>query len=155
MTPPRPPAGEPPPPAERTRGGLPPGKRWLLFVAGWAFLALGAAGTVLPVLPATPLLLLALWAFSASSERFHRWLWEHRMFGPYVQSWKRDRVIPMRAKVIAVASMVGSLVYVGLVRGSAPWVLAAMLAVMIPGLVFIARFPSRPRATPRTDPPPP
>jgi hypothetical protein len=128
-----PPAGAP----------LPRGRRLALFLAGWVFFALGAAGTVLPLLPATPLLLLALWAFSASSERFHRWLWDHRVFGPLVQSWRRDRVIPLRAKIVAFASMAASLLYVGLVQRSPPWVLGVMVAVMVPGVVFITRFPSR------------
>jgi uncharacterized membrane protein YbaN (DUF454 family) len=142
-------AGGPRPPAPRAGGdldereALPRGRRWVLFLVGWVFFALGAAGTVLPLLPATPLLLVSLWAFSASSERFHRWLWHHRVFGPLLQGWKRDRVIPLRAKLIAVVSMVASLLYVGLVRRSSPWVLAAMVALMIPGIVFITRFPSR------------
>ena len=139
------PGGRAPPPPDPARGG---GRRWTLFALGWVFFALGAAGTVLPLLPATPLLLLSLWAFSASSERFHRWLWHHRAFGPLLQGWQRDRVIPLRAKVVALVSMTASLLYVGLVRRSPPWVLAVMLAVMIPGVIFITRFPSR-RAEPR------
>jgi uncharacterized membrane protein YbaN (DUF454 family) len=127
----------------------------LLLALGWVLFALGAAGAVLPLLPTTPLLLLALWAFSASSERFHRWLYHHRVFGPHLQAWRRDRVIPLRAKVIAAGSMLASLLYAGLVRRSPAWVLAAMAAVMIPGLVFITRFPSRRAVTPRTPPPSP
>lgn len=143
---PGPPAAANGPPAEP--GGLPRGRRWVLFLVGWVFFALGAAGTVLPLLPATPLLLVSLWAFSASSERFHRWLWHHRLFGPLLQGWKRDRVIPLRAKVVALASMCASLLYVGAVRRSPLWVLAVMVALMIPGVVFITRFPSR-RPEPR------
>jgi uncharacterized membrane protein YbaN (DUF454 family) len=107
------------------------------------FFVLGAAGTVLPLLPATPLFLISLWAFSASSERFHRWLWNHRAFGPLLQGWRRDRVIPLRAKGVALASMAASLLYVGLVRRSPPWVLGLMALVMLPGVIFITRFPSR------------
>jgi uncharacterized membrane protein YbaN (DUF454 family) len=119
----------------------------VLFLVGWVFFALGAAGTVLPLLPATPLFLVALWAFSSSSERFHRWLWHHRAFGPLLQDWKRDRIIPLRAKVIAVVSMVASLLYVGLVRRSPLWVVLVMAALMVPGVIFITRFPStRPEA---------
>jgi len=68
----------------------PRGKRWVLLVVGWVFFALGAAGTVLPLLLASPLFLVALWAFSSSSERFHRWLSDHRVFGPTLQAWRRD-----------------------------------------------------------------
>jgi uncharacterized membrane protein YbaN (DUF454 family) len=121
----------------------PRGRRWALLAVGWLFFALGAAGTVLPLLPTTPLLLVSLWAFSASSERFHRWLFGHRTFGPVLQAWKHDRVIPLRAKVLALASMAASLLYVGLVRRAPPWVLLLMVALMAPGVLFITRFPSR------------
>jgi hypothetical protein len=124
-------------------GAIPRRRRWLLLAVGWLFVALGAAGAILPLLPTTPLLLVALWAFSASSERFHRWLWTHRIFGPALQAWRHDRVIPLRAKVVALATMIASLAYVGLVRRSPAWVLALMLAAMLPGVIFITRFPSR------------
>lgn len=117
--------------------------RWLWFAAAWAFLALGIVGAVLPVLPTTPFLLLALWAFSRSSSRFHHWLYHHRLFGPPLQRWRVERVIPMRVKAIAAVSMLASLGYVAIVMRPDWYVAAAAAALVVAGLGFLARVPSR------------
>ena len=53
------------------------GLRYLLIGFGWFNVALGAIGVVVPGMPTTVFLLIALWAFSKSSERFRTWLYEH------------------------------------------------------------------------------
>jgi uncharacterized membrane protein YbaN (DUF454 family) len=120
-------------------------RRWLMLVLGWTFFALGLVGVLLPVVPSTPFMLLALWAFSIGSERFHRWLYHHRIFGPPLQRWSRDHVIPIWVKVLSVSSMAASLLWAWL-GSDAPWyALLAMAAVMAAGVAYIFRFPSRPR----------
>ena len=76
---------------------------------GFASLGLGLAGAVLPLLPTTPFLLLAAWAFSNSSERLHRWLLEHPRLGPVILDWRRHRRIPLSAKVLATVLLGASL----------------------------------------------
>ena len=121
-----------------------PGRtRWIYLALGWLFVALGLIGVVLPVLPTTPFLLLALWAFARSSQRVHDWLYNHRSFGPPLREWHEYRVIPRRAKVFALGAMTASALYVVL-GTSAPWYgVAAMIAVMAVGAGFILRSPSR------------
>ncbi len=122
-----------------------PARRAVLIAVGWTCFALGVLGVVLPVVPTTPFMLVALWAFSASSERFHGWLYHHRVFGPPLQRWRRERVLPVPVKAVALGSMAASLAWLALgVRP--PWyVLAASVAVMLAGAAFILRIPSRPR----------
>lgn len=45
-----------------------------LILVGFASTALAIAGTVLPGLPTTPFVLVALWAFGRSSQALHDWL---------------------------------------------------------------------------------
>jgi uncharacterized protein len=75
---------------------------WLII--GLLALALGALGVVLPLLPTTVFLLVAAYAFARSSPRLHAWLLGHRLFGPLILNWQRNRSIPRPAKVAAVAS---------------------------------------------------
>jgi uncharacterized membrane protein YbaN (DUF454 family) len=129
-------------PAKRTPGRDAP-KRWVFFALAWFFFSLGLLGAFLPVLPTTPFMLLALWAFSKSSRRFHDWLYDHPVFGPRVRAYSRHRVIPFRVKLTAYAVMIASLAYVILVAHLAWPLVAIMGGVMAVGAVYIARCPSR------------
>lgn len=117
----------------------------MLLALGWVFFGLGAVGVVLPLLPTTPFMLLALWAFSQSSERFRRWLYHHRYFGPRLQQWHRHRVISWPVKITAFATMAGSLLIMWFVSHVPLPLFLLAVAVMAAGAIFILRCPSRPR----------
>jgi uncharacterized membrane protein YbaN (DUF454 family) len=131
---------DPPPAATGTR-------RVLLQALGWSCVALGLVGAVLPLLPTTPFLLVALWAFAGSSRRFHDWLYTHRLFGPPLQAWQAHGVIPLKAKVLALCAMVASMTYV-IVFATVPWWGIMGMGAMIGfGAGFILACPSRPRSS--------
>jgi len=117
-------------------------KNILLQAVGWFFVALGTIGVVLPVLPTTPFLLIALWAFSQSSERFHYWLMNHRYFGPSLQAWEKHGIIPMRAKILALSTMTVSATLIILLTQTPWYAVAAMLGFMGIGALFITTRPS-------------
>ena len=54
------------------------------YVAAWLVLGLGAVGVVVPILPTTPLVLLASALFAKSSPRFDAWLRTTRLYKSYV-----------------------------------------------------------------------
>lgn len=77
--------------------------------AGVLALLLGILGLFLPLLPTTPFLLLASWCFARGSERLHRWLLSHRVFGEYLRNFEAGRGIPLKAKIVATAMLWASL----------------------------------------------
>lgn len=83
--------------------------RWatrpVLIGLGWICVVLGMIGIAVPVLPTTIFLIIALWAFSKSSDRLHAWLHHHPRFGPVLRAWSEYGIIPRRAKVLAVFAM--------------------------------------------------
>lgn len=79
--------------------------RVMLLGAGFLCTLLGAVGIVLPGLPTTPFLLLAAFCFSRSSERFHRWLLDHRWLGPYIRNFEDGRGMTPRHKALTLATM--------------------------------------------------
>lgn len=81
-------------------------KRMLFFLSGWIAILLGVAGIFLPILPTTPFAILAAWCFSNSSERWHQWLLNHRIFGPTISDWERNGVINLRAKITATSMII-------------------------------------------------
>ena len=80
--------------------------RPILIAFGSLFVGLAVLGMFLPVLPTTPLLLLALACYARSSERLHGWLLSHRTFGPLLKHWHETRSMPRAAKVAAIGSIV-------------------------------------------------
>jgi len=120
--------------------------RWMYLALGWTFFGLGVAGAILPILPATPFMLLTLWAFSKSSPRLERWLLQHKLFGPSLRAWKAHRVISWRARIVAWASMATSLVYMLVWRHPAWWISASTAALMAYGVYYVASCPTRPPA---------
>lgn len=114
-------------------------RRLLYLALGFASLALGAAGAVLPLLPTVPFVLLAAWCFSRSSPRLERWLIEHRRFGPHIHVWRRERAVSRAGKRAAFAAFAVSAV-IGIALLPLPWAAAPVLAGLI-GSAWIAILP--------------
>lgn len=119
-------------------------RRQLWIALGCTSVALGAAGVVLPLLPTTPFVLLAAWAFAQSSPRLHQWLVTHRIFGPLIDNWHRHRAISRSAKRASIVSMVVVL-GVSVALGAAPWLLAVQGAVLALSGLFILTRPDGPK----------
>ncbi len=114
------------------------------FLLGWLFFALGIVGVALPVMPTTPFMLLALWAFSKSSPRFHQWLYTHALFGPSLQQWQHHRVVPPGIKLMAISFMLMSMVYLLVYSPLPDWVTIVTGIVMSATAIFLLSKPSYP-----------
>lgn len=78
-------------------------KKALLIIIGWLSFAIGVAGIVLPLIPTTPLLLLAAACFIRSSNRMYDWLLSNKCFGKYIRDYREYRGIPLRAKWMGIS----------------------------------------------------
>jgi uncharacterized membrane protein YbaN (DUF454 family) len=112
---------------------------WLLV--GLAALGIGAVGVVMPLLPTTPFLLVAAFAFARSSERMNKWLREHQVFGPLIDNWHRDGSIDPKTKQMAITVIVATPVVTWLL-GMPFWVVACQIVVLGAAAVFILTRPS-------------
>ena len=76
--------------------------RYLWLTLGLLFTGLGFLGYILPGMPGTVFILLAVYFFARSSPRFYNWLLNNPVFGQLIRDWRSGSGIPLRAKVLAV-----------------------------------------------------
>lgn len=89
-------------------------KKYSLIIVGLASFVLGAIGSFLPLLPTTPFLLLALYCFTRSSEKFNWWLKSTKLYQNYVGEYLEHRSISFDKKIkmlISIYIMVGISIY--------------------------------------------
>ncbi len=112
-----------------------------LFIAlGWLCVLLGVIGAVLPLLPTTPFLILALLLFSKSSPAFHQMLLNNRLFGPGLRQWEANRSLarPVKRKASVFIVLTFS-ISIYLVAHNA-WLQMMLVTLMGALLVFIWRL---------------
>ena len=80
-------------------------KKTILITLGWLCVGLGFVGVFVPGIPTTIFLIIALWAFTKSSEKLRYWLLNHKRFGPILNNWQEHKVVPRRAKILMVVLM--------------------------------------------------
>lgn len=117
--------------------------RFVYIIIGCAAVALGIVGIFLPLLPTTPFLLLAAWAFARSSPRLEAWLTTHPRLGPPLKAWREHRAIPLRAKMIAIPAMGASLIYILLAQSIPVYGQVAAALLLACCATFILTRPSR------------
>jgi len=114
---------------------------WLIL--GWVCVVLGFVGVALPVLPTTPFLILAAFAFGKSAPRLKQWLLEHPIFGGPIRDWETSGAIRPRYKILACTAM--ALVFItSLLAGLAPVILLVQALAMGGAASFILTRPGGP-----------
>ncbi|HIH36745.1 MAG TPA: DUF454 domain-containing protein [Methanocellales archaeon] len=73
-------------------------KKIVFTVFGSTCAVLGVVGIIVPLLPTTPLLLLAAFFYGKSSHRLQQWLFNNRIFGSYLTNYVEGRGISRRNK---------------------------------------------------------
>lgn len=110
--------------------------RVIMMGLAWVCFALGCIGVFVPVLPTTPLLLLATFLFARSSERCHAWICSTKVYKNYVAAFKEAGGMPTTAKlrmlIISYAVLALSAL---LVQKPFVWVILICVAVFLLWLV--------------------
>ena len=80
-------------------------KKFLYFTLGCFCIAMAYVGVVTPGIPYSPFVVAAAFCFARSSERAHRWIMTHKIFGPFLTNWSTKRVFPQKMKYLMIAMM--------------------------------------------------
>lgn len=114
---------------------------WIL--AGTISLGLGILGIFIPILPTTPLFLLAAFCYGRGSSRFYNWLMYRSWVGGYIRSYREGRGIPIKQKLLTIALLWLSIGYaIGFVAET--WWLRLLLGTIAVGVtIHLAKIKTR------------
>ena len=114
--------------------------RILFILLGSLSLVLAVVGIFLPLLPTTPLLLLAAALYLRSSPRLYEWLLNHKYLGPYIRNFREYRAIPLRAKIVSVALIWITLLYCALWVVPQIWIKILLIGLAVALTIHILSF---------------
>jgi len=103
--------------------------RLLYIIAGVLCLGLGAVGLILPLVPTTPLVLLAAFCFGKSSQKLHKWFISTRLYTNSIEGFVKNKTMSKKAKFKLLAIITA-------VMGSSLFLMCATNAPIIPRVVL-------------------
>ena len=114
--------------------------KYLLFVTACFATLLGLLGIILPLLPATPFFILALFGFSKSSPKFQAWLLNLPGIGDDLRHWQAHKKINKQRKpVIYLSIVVSFLISIVLIEQMALQLM--LIGIMLILLFFMKKLP--------------
>ncbi len=117
-------------------------KKFILQILGHFFLGLGIIGAMLPILPTTPFLLLAVFCYSKSNLKLHAWLMKNRYFGPALEKWFEHGIINFKGKIFA-SIMIGFVLVIKIPKIETLMIIKIILVLILISLItFIWTRPS-------------
>jgi len=115
-------------------------KRLIYMLCGFAALSLGIAGIVLPIIPSTPLFMLALFCFTKGSAKIANWFLETWLYKKYIKKYADRKGMTLKQKlsiqIFASLIMLTSFILIN------QWILRCLLllAVLIHNYIFIFKI---------------
>lgn len=125
-------------PAVKSRSPL---LRGIYFVLGLICLGL-AYLSFLPGIPTFDFVILAAFFFARSSDTFHNWLVNHRVFGRIIAAY-RGGGLTVRTKTVAAIGIVGSLSFSGIFLVDNTVLRVVLVLVGVYALWFVFSRPTR------------
>jgi uncharacterized protein len=118
-------------------------KKLLWKLLGFISLGLAYVGVVTPGMPYSIFVVFAAYCFAKGSPKMHAWLYNHKLFGPFLTNWGQKRVFPTKMKFFMLAMMSSSLIImfftgvkpVGILSTAVFMALVAVWAWRFPGSV--------------------
>lgn len=86
-----------------------PAIKHIWFILGIISTGLGIAGYILPVMPGTTFIILALFCFARSNEKYYYKLLNNKYFGQTLKDFKAGKGMPAKTKIYAISLIVVSI----------------------------------------------
>ena len=115
-------------------------KRAFFFILGFISLGMAYVGVVTPGIPYSPFIVFSAYCFSKSSKRMENWIYNHKIFGPFLLNWETKKVFPTKMKYFMLFMMTTSLLIIWFTTGKII-LLLSVAAVMALVATWACRFP--------------
>lgn len=115
-------------------------KRFFWKILGFCCLGMAYLGVILPGLPYSIFIVGAAYCFAKGSPAMEQWLYNHKLFGPFLTNWNTKRVFPQRMKYFMLFMMSTSLVIM-YVTGVKPIGIISTAVLMLFIALWAWRFP--------------
>ena len=84
-------------------------KKFLWKILGFLSLGMAYIGVITPGIPYSCFVVFAAYCFAKGNKRMHDWLYNHKLFGPFLTNWGTKRVFPHKMKYFMLGTMSVSL----------------------------------------------
>lgn len=108
---------------------------------GFVFLGIAYIGVITPGIPWSTPTVVAAYCFAKGSERWHNWIMNHKLFGPFLRNWGEKRIFPNYGKWAMVATMDVSLIILWFTTQNWKLVLGVGAMMLLVG-IWAWRYPS-------------
>ena len=118
-------------------------KKLFWNILGFISLGMAYIGVITPGIPYSPFIVFSAYCFSKGSERMHRWIYNHKIFGPFLTNWNEKRVFPQKMRYLMLTMMSISLIIM-YVTGVKPVGILSTAVFMMIVAIWAWRFPNSP-----------
>lgn len=116
-------------------------KRAIWFCLGMICLGIAYVGIVTPGIPWSTPIVGSAYCFAKSSKRWHDYIMDHKLFGPFLRNWSTMRIFPKYGKWAMVVTMDLSLVILWITTQN--WKLVSGVGIgMLLCAVWALKYPS-------------
>lgn len=84
-------------------------KKFFWNILGFLSLGMAYIGVITPGIPYSCFVVFAAYCFAKGNKRMHDWLYNHKLFGPFLTNWGTKRVFPTKMKYFMLVTMSTSL----------------------------------------------
>ncbi|MCR9269436.1 MAG: YbaN family protein [Henriciella sp.] len=115
--------------------------RWIWVLFGFAFLAIGAIGLILPLWPTTIFWIVAVFCLAESHPKIRDWIFARKGIGPIIQDFVERGEISRKSKYAAITGMSLACLLSGWFLRSSVLGLSVLIVTILIGVLFVATRP--------------